>query len=467
MLDSNAFEELYKLDNDKFVDALYRKVLLRVPDEPGRIHTLESLKQGMSKNDITFNFLVSEEALIKGVEVRQFKINEIDAKRLLGIENDEYFVKTAYIAILGRSAEPGGLSVYLEKLRNGELDRVNVICSLKSSAEGMQNETIITGLYKSRIKRKAKQALIKTPLLGEMIRYRELTRKLKKQNDELRHDLQIANERINNTEARLNDCDNRNHNLNVSILEADRKIDDLSTKYLVDKIQEQKKHTLTTGVAYKEYEDKMRGSREEIIERLKIYDSVFRNVKQNNGDRINALDLGCGRGEWLELAENQYGVHALGVDMDSSMLVDCEKNGLRYVNANLVDYIKNAASNSVDIISLFQVAEHLEVSLLDEVLHECYRVLRRGGAIIVETPNPENMIIGACNFYFDPTHVTKLPPALLKIFVEGTGMKNAEIVRMHPYGAIKCDDSIDTDATKQLASFFNNYADYAVIAYKE
>ena len=118
---------------------------------------------------------------------------------------------------------------------------------------------------------------------------------------------------------------------------------------------------------------------------------------------------------------------------------------------------------------MFQVAEHLPVAVLHEVLTECRRVLRKGGALIVETPNPENVIVGACNFYFDPTHVTKLPPALLRILVESAGLVDAEVVRMHEYGAITIDEQadIDTEATKQIARFFNNYNDYAVIAYKE
>ena len=211
-----------------------------------------------------------------------------------------------------------------------------------------------------------------------------------------------------------------------------------------------------------------RGSRAEIIERLRRYDIVFRKVKDGVDDSINALDLGCGRGEWLELAEKEYGVYAMGVDNDSSMLAVCKENDLRVLKADLVEYVKNAASNSVNIVSLFQVAEHLPVSVLSGVLNECFRVLRKGGALIVETPNPENMIVGSCNFFFDPTHVSKIPPSLMKILAEGAGFKSIEIVRLHEYDAIDTSNlSVEDVAEKQMATFFNNYGDYAVIAYKE
>jgi O-antigen chain-terminating methyltransferase len=37
-----------------------------------------------------------------------------------------------------------------------------------------------------------------------------------------------------------------------------------------------------------------------------------------------------------------------------------------------------------------------------------------GGLLILETPNPENLVVGACTFWYDPTHIRPLPPAMMR-----------------------------------------------------
>ena len=58
---------------------------------------------------------------------------------------------------------------------------------------------------------------------------------------------------------------------------------------------------------YLKFENTFRGSRTEIIERLKIYLPLLTAAKQTSAEQINGIDIGCGRGEWLELC-NQNNV---------------------------------------------------------------------------------------------------------------------------------------------------------------
>ncbi len=480
MVNEQILSELYNLEKEEFIRAAYKIIFERVADEEGVRNNLEALENGTTKEMMVFSMLTSEESYVKNVTVLGFRIGSIPLGVLIEQPDDDRFIKASYIAILGRNADESGRENFLEAMYKGRIDRLDVIIALRDSAEGKSVGTEIVGIKRFRRRRKTRNAVYRIPVFGKGIRFfRNLVQISRTYNVRLGNTdqwlggaeqrLGNTDQRLGSTEQRLGSAEQRLDSSEQRLENLREKMDEMYTSYTLESIRMARVSELTTGVAYKKYEDEMRGSREEIVKRLKIYNAVFENVKAANGDKINALDLGCGRGEWLELAQDTYGVYALGVDSDASMLSDCKKNGLNAIKADLVAYIKNAASNSVDIISMFQVAEHLPVAVLNEVLTECYRVLRKGGALIVETPNPENMIVGSCNFYFDPTHINKLPPALLRILVEGTGLKRAEIVRMHEYGAIEIDEESDTETTavKQMARFFNNYADYAVIAYKE
>lgn len=484
MLDQRKLESIIELEGKEFIETIYRKILLRECDPDGLKSHMAALNNGVSKQYIIFLLRTSDEGISKNVEIKDLNIGEINYRDLVSL-SAERFVDTSYVAILGRNADENGKRRYLDSLNDGSMTYLDVLYALRYSEEGNRLGVNVIGLEKAYKTQNRKSEIGNIPVLGKIIKslwyiahITSINMRLGSVERHLSKTEQHADsieQGVGNTEQHVNSAEQHIDRLEQHIIEIDgnlndtiKRLDRMISAYHLDQIQQKRASQLKMDISYKKYEDEMRGSREEIIERLKIYNAVFERVKASNGEKINTLDLGCGRGEWLELAQNTYNVHALGIDADESMLTDCIENGLSAVNADLVEYIKNAASNSVDIITMFQVAEHLPVSILVEVLNECYRVLKKGGAMIVETPDPENMIIGTCNFYFDPTHITKLPPALLKILVESTGLQEAEVVRMHEYGAINLENekSMENSAVRQLSVFFNNYADYAVIAYK-
>lgn len=253
----------------------------------------------------------------------------------------------------------------------------------------------------------------------------------------------------------------------LQIIKLNNQIEKLNEQVQEQAIRQTMRDGAGIAIDYKEFENRMRGSREEIKERLKEYEGIINQVKVNSGKKLFALDLGCGRGEWLELLQD-YQIVALGVDTDNTMLNECKKRGLDVINEDLLVYLQNMHSASADIVTAFQVVEHLPIEVLIETLKEIERILRSGGVVILETPNPENIIIGSCNFYLDPSHTTKLPPELLRFLVRNAGLSTVDIVRLHPYNAINMDDiAIQNNTIQQIANFFNNYADYAVVAYKK
>ena len=184
-----------------------------------------------------------------------------------------------------------------------------------------------------------------------------------------------------------------------------------------------------TDLFYSAFEDRYRGSRELIKSRQSVY-LPFIEKLQTKGRALKALDLGCGRGEWLELLRD-WGVEAEGVDLDDSMLRICYEMDLAVSNQNALTVLAQAPSASLDIVSGFHIAEHLEFSQLVTLVNESFRVLRPGGLLILETPNSENIAVATSSFYLDPTHHNPIPIQLLGFLLNFTGFPVVEELRLN------------------------------------
>ena len=219
---------------------------------------------------------------------------------------------------------------------------------------------------------------------------------------------------------------------------------------------------------YLQFENKFRGDRQMIKERLRFYLPIMENLDVQNGHNYsNIVDIGCGRGEWLELLKENRFIH-MGVDMNTDMVSECHKYGLKAVQGDGIEYLKSLDSDSVYVVTAFHVVEHLEKKELVRLLKETQRVVKSGGMAIFETPNPENLIIGSCNFYTDMTHLRPIPPSLLMFLCEAVGFDRVDIVRLNPYNAIDVEKLDKTnESLMTMANFFNNASDYAILAYKK
>jgi len=180
---------------------------------------------------------------------------------------------------------------------------------------------------------------------------------------------------------------------------------------------------------YSAFEDRFRGSRGEVARRLSVYLPVLDKAGVRDAESP-VLDLGCGRGEWLELL-GQHEYAARGVDLNEEFVVHGQQRGMDLVHADAVEYLSSQPEGSCAAVTAFHVVEHLPPGRLVDLLAQTHRVLRPGGIVILETPNPENHKVGACDFYLDPTHVTPLPPALLKFLAEQAGFTSAWVARVN------------------------------------
>jgi SAM-dependent methyltransferase len=214
-----------------------------------------------------------------------------------------------------------------------------------------------------------------------------------------------------------------------------------------------------SGNFYRAFEDRHRGSRELIKNRLRVYLPFILPII-SEVEATLALDLGCGRGEWLELL-TENGFTAQGVDLDDDMLAACRQRGLSVETADAINSLGAYADNSLAVVSAFHLVEHLPFDKVQKLVAEALRVLRPGGILIMETPNPENPMVGACHFYLDPSHIRPVPPDLLSFLTEYTGFARQKVMRLQE------EPSMHTAATIHLVNVFSSASpDYGVVAQK-
>ena len=219
-------------------------------------------------------------------------------------------------------------------------------------------------------------------------------------------------------------------------------------------------HTL--DAFYASFDEQFRGTREEIKERLKVYLPLIRQQGIGSAE-MPILDVGCGRGEWLELLKEQQ-LRGVGVDSNRVLVGQCAERGLEVVEEDLISYLNHLKDASFGAVTGFHIVEHLPIETLIQFLNQTVRVLKPGGAVIFETPNPQNVLVGSCNFYFDPTHRNPLPNQVMRFLLESRGFARVEVLTLNP------SDDTPVEGDSELARRFNQYfygpMDYAVIGYR-
>jgi SAM-dependent methyltransferase len=179
--------------------------------------------------------------------------------------------------------------------------------------------------------------------------------------------------------------------------------------------------------SYVDFEDQHRGGAELIRERLAAYVADLQPVASLG----RVLDVGTGRGEFLEVMR-QAGIDAYGVDTNEASVARATERGLEAIHADALVHLAARPEESLAAVTAFQVVEHLTYPQLQELVTQSLRALRPGGLLILETPNPNNLVVGASTFYLDPTHHRPLPPALLHFVLWSHGFDPIEVRYVNP-----------------------------------
>ena len=171
------------------------------------------------------------------------------------------------------------------------------------------------------------------------------------------------------------------------------------------------------GINYFVFEERFRGSRADIKQRQSAFLQFF--------ERCGAvLDIGCGRGEFLELMQ-EHGIGARGVDVDKDMVLYCKSKGFQVEDIDAISYLEGIEDKSLDGIFIDQVVEHLEPEYLIKMLSLCYQKLIYGGYILAETVNPLSFF-SSVNFYIDMSHKKPIHPETLKFLLGSSGFREIE-----------------------------------------
>lgn len=212
---------------------------------------------------------------------------------------------------------------------------------------------------------------------------------------------------------------------------------------------------------YRSFEERHRGSVEDIKGRLSFYLPFLTRLKAYYPDGMIA-DIGCGRGEWLEIL-NESAIANVGVDLDDGMLARAQEAGLNVQKMDCLQFLEQQEDESLIALTGFHIAEHLPFEVLQQLVKHTLRVLKPGGLLILETPNPENLSVGSCSFYMDPTHNHPLPPPLLEFLPIHYGFNRAITVRLQEKDALKA-----ANATVRLVDVLKGVSpDYSIIAQKD
>jgi len=201
-------------------------------------------------------------------------------------------------------------------------------------------------------------------------------------------------------------------------------------------------------------ESQLRGPREELLQRQRVYLDFFREA-----DKV--VDLGCGRGEFVELLEAE-GIPVWGVDVDPDMADYCRELGLPMTRADGVDYLADLEDDSLGGVFLARVVEHLPPEDAARLFQHCWAKLRPGGVFVVETINPDCPAALAA-FHENPTRLRPVPAELLRFLFETHGFEVQTTVYTAPISGesppcVRFREGVVGDAAR--------YHDYALVGRK-
>jgi SAM-dependent methyltransferase len=181
--------------------------------------------------------------------------------------------------------------------------------------------------------------------------------------------------------------------------------------------------------------------------------------------RKRVLDLGCGRGTFLELLRDRQ-IEGYGVELDAKMVAQCRERGLEAFESDALAHLESLPASSIDGVYGRHVAEHVLPGDLVAMLRELRRTLQPGAPVVFVTPNIANLSVGAHTFWLDPSHLRPIPPDLFKFYLEVEGFKRVEIRTFEPAEQRLSEDvsdpQVQANAKLLNATLFGD-RDYAVI----
>jgi SAM-dependent methyltransferase len=482
--DSNyKLRDLLAYDDREFVYNAYRAILKRPPDNAGLKNALEQLRHGkVDKIDVLYGLVSSREAQEKGVRIRglswRHSIRRLTRAPVLKFVARPIYNGLRLVSVANQQPRQNAAILARQEMIAQYLND-NVTGQLRSFGKVVQK-----ALHLLENQKKTNDLVLQR--ISEISSYCE--ERLNEESIQRRQDVKDRTAEIEDVRRVYN-----KYRTQVELTEKDlkREMELLFRKYqevktelvyqgqrlgsMVDRSTDPSTKTTSPAVKpetatrsrdldafFASFDEHFRGNREDVKQRLQAYLPLIRQHLQDNGnDQI--LDVACGRGEWLELLR-AANFAASGVDANGVLIQQCRELGLDVVQADLHEHLRTLENDSLGAVSAFHIVEHFPIEELVDFLDQSLRVLRPGGILLLETPNPTNVLVGSCNFYFDPTHRNPIPSPVLRFLVESRGFV------VHSTFGLNPSDEKPLPADSELAQRFNDYfygpMDYAIVARK-
>jgi SAM-dependent methyltransferase len=496
LIDGNHYHvnDLLRFHGEDFVRNAYRALLCREPDEAGMVHHLEGLSSGrFNKLDVLASLHSSAEGRNSHVQLDGLSL-PITVRRLGRLPVVGYIIRLMVgVARLPRLVQhqnqfefytwsqqkriSDGQEQHHQEL-NDALQQISaqILEIMQRGTEQQQANEIALRQYQGLLTthHQFKDA-IEVRLAETRKHIDESTRKLSEeissQSQQLLDRLQLSstqqqveNQQFNRQlEEQIQPLLMRQRKADAELLMQERRLTVLLEQVrrnvaMVPELAAGEEDHLLDPL-YASFEDEFRGPRDEVRRRLQVYIPFLKEARITSG----VLDVGCGRGEWLDLL-NSEGIEAQGVDRNRVFIEDCRNNGLNVVEQDALLYLRSLPDESLNAVTTFHLVEHLPFEMLIKFVDEIVRTLKLQGMLIVETPNPENFMVGSCNFYTDPTHRNPIPSQTLQFLLEARGLGSINVLKLRPWEAAKLEG--DSELVKRFNEYFYSAPDYGIVARK-
>ncbi|MBN1591878.1 MAG: methyltransferase domain-containing protein [Candidatus Coatesbacteria bacterium] len=172
------------------------------------------------------------------------------------------------------------------------------------------------------------------------------------------------------------------------------------------------------------FENRFRGESAALKERQRGYLAQFKGCRE-------VIDLGCGRGEFLELLSEE-GIECKGIDSNPEMVEVCKAKGLDAETGDIVAYLEAAEDGTLGGVFCSQVVEHLQPAMVVRLCKLIARKLAPGGVLVVETIDPRSILALTNSFLLDPSHIFPVHPKLLEFCFSLTDVDVVKIENLAP-----------------------------------
>ena len=180
----------------------------------------------------------------------------------------------------------------------------------------------------------------------------------------------------------------------------------------------------TNAFKYVVFQDRFRGARDDIRQRLLHYLPLLSGAS-------NVVEIGCGRGELLDLLR-EHGVSARGIDINDEMVETCRAQGLEVERVDALAFLHSQPDGSLGGLVAIQVIEHLEPAYLMQLLETAHHKLMPGAPMILETINAACWAAFFDAYIRDFTHARPLHPETMKYLAQASGFRTVDLQFLSP-----------------------------------